>query len=61
MHLFHIPLCSIQNRIVHICVLNGALWDMAQVNSGICELGQLRYTDVIPDETEATKPVKGLS
>ena len=36
MHLFHIPQCSIQNRNVHISVLNGALWDMEQVHSGIC-------------------------
>ena len=36
MHLFYISQCSIQNRNVHISVLNGALWDMAQVNSGIC-------------------------
>ena len=35
MHLFHIPQCSIQNRNVHISVLNGALWDMEQVHSGI--------------------------
>ena len=41
MHLFHIPQCSIENRNVHISVLNGALWDMEQVHSGICELGQL--------------------
>ena len=41
MHLFHIPQCSIQNRNVHISVLNGALWDMEQVQPGICELGQL--------------------
>ena len=40
-HLYHIPQCSIQNRNVHISVLNGALWDMEQVPSGICELGQL--------------------
>ena len=40
MHLFHISQCSIQNRNVHISVLNGALWDMEQVHSGICELGQ---------------------
>ena len=32
----------IQNRNVHISVLNGALWDMEQVHSGICELGQLK-------------------
>ena len=32
MHLFHIPQCSIQNRNVHISVLNGALWDMEQVH-----------------------------
>ena len=47
MHPFHIPQCSIQNRNVHmnrnvhISVMNGALWDMEQVHSGICELGQL--------------------
>ena len=39
MHLFHIPQCSIQNKNVHISVLNGALWYMEQVRSGICELG----------------------
>ena len=26
---------------VHISVPNGALWDMEEVHSGICELGQL--------------------
>ena len=41
MHLLHIPQCSIQNRNVHISVLNGALWDMEQVHSGICEIGLL--------------------
>ena len=39
MHLFHILQCSIQNN-VHISVLKGALWDMEQVQSGICELRQ---------------------
>ena len=39
MHLFHIPQCNIQNRNVHISVLNVALWDMEQVHSGICEIG----------------------
>ena len=37
--LLHIPQCSIQNRNVHISVLNEALWDMEQVHSGICEIG----------------------
>ena len=41
LHLFHIPHCSIQNRNVHISVLNGALGDMEQVHYGICETGQL--------------------
>ena len=36
----HVPQRSIQNRNVHISVLNGALWDMEQVNSGIYKLGQ---------------------
>ena len=40
MHLFHIPQCTIQNRNVHISVLNGAFGDMEQVHCGICELGQ---------------------
>ena len=35
MHLFHIPECSIQNRNVHISVLNGAFWDMEQVHHEI--------------------------
>ena len=29
-----------QNRNMHISVLNGALWDMEQAHSGICEIGQ---------------------
>ena len=43
MQLFQIPKSSIQNRNEHISVLNGALWDMEEVHSGICELGQ--YSD----------------
>ena len=43
MYLFHIPQCSIQNRNVHISVLNGALWDMEQVDSEICELEQFGH------------------
>ena len=39
MHLSHIPQCTIQNRNVHISVLNSALWDMGQVHCGICEIG----------------------
>ena len=42
MHIFHIPQRSIQNRNVHISVLNGALWDMEQAHSGICEFGRLK-------------------
>ena len=41
MHLSHIPQCTIQNRNVHISVLNGALWDMKQEHCGICEIGLL--------------------
>ena len=33
------PQCSIQSRNMHISVLNRALWDMEQVNYGICEIG----------------------
>ena len=38
MHLFRIPHYSIPNRYMHMSLLNGALWDMEQVHSGICEL-----------------------
>ena len=41
MPLFHNPQCSIQIRNVHISLLNGPLWDMEQVHSGICEIGLL--------------------
>ena len=37
------PRISIQKRNVHISVLNGALWDMEQVQSWICEIGLLDY------------------
>ena len=46
MHLFHIPQCNIQNRNVHISVLNVALWDMEQVHCGISELGQLYMLNI---------------
>ena len=39
MHLSHIPQCTIQNRNVHISVVNGVLWDMEQVHCGIYEVG----------------------
>ena len=42
MHQSYIPQCTIQNRNMHICVLNGVLWDMGQVHSWICETGLLR-------------------
>ena len=42
MQLFHIPQCTIQNRNVHISVLNGTLWDTDQVHCGICEIGLLQ-------------------
>ena len=66
MHLFHIPQCSIQNRNVHISVLNGALWDMEQVHSGICEIGLLwRYMLfyklwVVHGTAEKERPVYNL-
>ena len=41
MHLSHIPQCTIQNWIVHISVLNDALWDMGLVHGGICVFGLL--------------------
>ena len=41
MYLLHIPQYTIQNRNVHISVLNGVLWDMGQVHFGIPETGLL--------------------
>ena len=41
MRLFHISQCSIQNRDVHISVLNWALLDMEQVHSEVCEIALL--------------------
>ena len=38
MHLSHIPQYTIQNRNVHISVLNGVLWDVGQVPNEICVL-----------------------
>ena len=38
MHVSHTPRCTIQNRDVHISVLNGVLWDMEQMHGGICEI-----------------------
>ena len=48
MHLYHIQQCTIQNRNVHISVLNCALWDMEQrhIVSGICEIGLLSCSDL---------------
>ena len=42
----HIPECSIQNRNVHISVLNGTFWDMKQVHFGISENGLLLVVTV---------------
>ena len=39
MHLSHISQYTIQNRNVHISVLNCLLWDMGQLHGGICETG----------------------
>ena len=50
MHLTHNPQCTIQNRNVHISVLNDALRDMGRVDCGICEINLshfLFYMDVI--------------
>ena len=47
MYHFHIPQCTIQNRNVHISVLNVALWDMEHVHCEICELG--RCVRAVPD------------
>ena len=41
MHLAHIPQYTIQNRNVHISVVNGMLWDMRQVYCSVCEIDLL--------------------
>ena len=48
MQLLHIPQCTIQNRNVHIFVLNIASWDVGGVHCGICELDQLRDAERMP-------------
>ena len=56
-HLSHIPHYTIQNRNVHISVLNGVLWDMGQVHCVVCEIGLLaitwqgRYMSVMVSQT----------
>ena len=45
--MFHIPQCSIQNRNGYISILNGALWDMEQVHSGICEIDLYKMADIL--------------
>ena len=40
--------CSIQNTNVHVSVLDGEFWDMKQVCSEICELGQLYELNTSP-------------
>ena len=45
MRMLHIRQYSIQNRNMHISVLNGALWEMEQAHSGICELGQYIFPE----------------
>ena len=42
MQLSHIPQCTVQNRNVHISVLNGTFWDIEQVHCGICKIGLLK-------------------
>ena len=39
MHLPHIPQYTIQNRNVHISVMNRVLWDMRLMHCGICKTG----------------------
>ena len=43
MHLSHIPQYTIQNRNVHISVLNGVLWDMGQVHYEIYKTSLFHY------------------
>ena len=41
------PQYNIHNRNVHISVLNGALWDIKQVHSGICDIGLLQRQSLL--------------
>ena len=50
LHLSHIPQCTIQNRHVHISVLNCALWDMGQAHCGICE-----FWSIVNDEWKSNR------
>ena len=43
MKLHYIPQYTIQNRNVHMSLMNGTLCDVGQVHSGICESGQLGH------------------
>ena len=56
MQLFHTQQCSIQNRNVHISVLNGELGDMEQVHSGICETGLFHHIYFKLQETSEEFP-----
>ena len=49
MHQSHIPQYTIQNRNVHISVLNGVLWDMGKVHCDICEIGLFMLSLVLSD------------
>ena len=46
-YLSHIPQCTIQNRTVHISVLNGVLWDKGKV-CRVCEIGLLQNRKEVP-------------
>ena len=50
LHLSHIPQYTIQNRHVHISVLNCALWDMGQAHCGICE-----FWSIVNDEWKSNR------
>ena len=52
MHLSHIPRCTIQNRYMHISVLNDEMCDMKQVHCGICETVLLVHSPPIPETGE---------
>ena len=39
--------CTIQNRIVYISVMNGALWDRERVHCAFCEIGILSLPSMI--------------
>ena len=57
-YLSHIPQCTIQNRNVHICVLNGALWDVGCGTGVLWNLWDWTIVGHVPYPTDSSTPTK---